>query len=386
MSRKGRPRKTDGTVYPRTNSVFWWVRYRNGEGLILKESAGTTDRQEAERFLRKRLDDRDDGTLPTVLASKDLTFGKWADWFLEVRSKPPFRSAGTHRQNQNAVRRLRPVFGDKRLADITPGAIEDYLAQRLSCGRCIHLKKSVRYDGQLKPSTVHQEFRVLRRMLNVAVKQKRLVSNPCTAVEFPASISRTTRKPHYMTASEQQRIELVAPNYLRNAIVIISEMGLRPYKELMPMKKSQVDLENLLVYIPDSKTPNGVGDMPMTDLAYQVFKSQIEETPGCEYLFPRLSARGKKPYIGSLKKVWRTTLKRAGVPYFSLYELRHTFATRLSAGGVSDHFVTQMIRQGDADAFKRYSQAKLTMMREALTQLDRGANEHDRTFGTPRPQ
>ena len=152
------------------------------------------------------------------------------------------------------------------------------------------------------------------------------------------------------------------------------------------MKKSQLDLENLLVYIPDSKTPNGVGDMPMTDLAYQVFKSQIEETPGCEYLFPRLSARGKKPYVGSLKKVWRTTLKRAGVPYFSLYELRHTFATRLSAGGVSDHFVTQMIRQGDADVFKRYSQAKLTMMREALTKLDRGANEHDRTFGTPRPQ
>src|SRR5262249_46093132 len=151
---------------------------------------------------------------------------------------------------------------------------------------------------------------------------------------------------------------------LKHAIVIISEMGLRPYKELMPMKKSQVDLENLLVYIPDSKTPNGVGDMPMTDLAYQAVKSQIEETPGSEYLFPRLSARGKKPYTGSLKKVWRTTLRRAGVPYFSLYELRHTFATRLSAGGVSDHFVTQMLRQGDADVFKRYSQAKLTMMRE----------------------
>jgi hypothetical protein len=45
-----------------------------------------------------------------------------------------------------------------------------------------------------------------------------------------------------------------------------------------------------------------------------------------------------------------------------------------------------MIRQGDADVFKRYSQAKLTMMREALTKLDRGANEHDRTFGTPLPQ
>jgi site-specific recombinase XerD len=73
------------------------------------------------------------------------------------------------------------------------------------------------------------------------------------------------------------------------------------------------------------------------------------------------------------------------VPYFSLYELRHTFATRLSAGGVSDHFVTQMLRQGDAKVFKRYSQAKLNMMREALAKLDRQANEHQSIFSTARP-
>jgi hypothetical protein len=29
----------------------------------------------------------------------------------------------------------------------------------------------------------------------------------------------------------------------------------------MPMKKSQVDLENAVVHIEDSKTPSGVGDM-----------------------------------------------------------------------------------------------------------------------------
>jgi integrase len=86
-----------------------------------------------------------------------------------------------------------------------------------------------------------------------------------------------------------------------------------------------------------------------------------------------------------VKKVWQSTLRRAEVPYFSLYELRHTFATRLSAGGVADHFVTQMLRQGDAQVFKRYSQAKLNMMREALTKLDRQANERPGTFITARP-
>jgi len=69
-----------------------------------------------------------------------------------------------------------------------------------------------------------------------------------------------------------------------------------------------------------------------------------------------------------------------------MYELRHTFATRLSAGGVADHFVTQMLRQGDAAVFKRYSQAKLNMMREALAKLDRQANEHSKSFGTVSPK
>jgi len=42
-----------------------------------------------------------------------------------------------------------------------------------------------------------------------------------------------------------------------------------------------------------------------------------------------------------------------------------------------------MLRQGDAQVFKRYSQAKLNMMREALEKLDRQANEHRENSGTP---
>jgi integrase len=224
----------------------------------------------------------------------------------------------------------------------------------------------------------------LTHILNVAIRQKKLQLNPCNLVEFPVSVKNSTRKPHYMTSSEQERIELVAPSYLKHVVVIMTETGLRPFKELMPTLKSQVDLENRLVHIADSKTENGIGDMPLTEPAYAAFREQMEEAVGSDYLFPRRTTRGRKPYLRSLKKVWRSTLKRAGVPYFSLYELRHTFATRLSAGGVADHFVTQMLRQGHAGVFKRYSQAKLNMMREALDRLDRRANEHERSFGTAR--
>jgi hypothetical protein len=55
---------------------------------------------------------------------------------------------------------------------------------------------------------------------------------------------------------------------------------------------------------------------------------------------------------------------------------------QISAGGVADEFVTQMLRQGDAKVFKKYSQMQLQMKREALAKLNRWANECGKAFDT----
>src|SRR6266404_8853950 len=83
-----------------------------------------------------------------------------------------------------------------------------------------------------------------------------------------------------------------------------------------------------------------------------------------------------------LKTVWQKTLRRAKVPYFRIYDLRSTYATRLSAGGVAAEWVTQLLRQGDSQVFKRYSQMKLQMKREALEKINRQANEMPLDSGT----
>ena len=53
----------------------------------------------------------------------------------------------------------------------------------------------------------------------------------------------------------------------------------------------------------------------------------------------------------------------------------------MSAGGVADEWVTRLLRQGDAKVFKKYSQMKLQMKREALEKLNRRANETGPSFG-----
>jgi integrase len=146
------------------------------------------------------------------------------------------------------------------------------------------------------------------------------------------------------------------------------------------LKKDQVDLVNATVWIPDSKTPNGIAEIPLTALAAEAFKSQMRNSGTGPFLFP--SDKNPSGHHKNLKTVWRKTLKRAGIRYFRIYDLRSTYATRLSAGGVADEWVTQLLRQGDAKVFKKYSQMKLQMKREALEKMNRLANEMPLESGT----
>ena len=63
--------------------------------------------------------------------------------------------------------------------------------------------------------------------------------------------------------------------------------------------------------------------------------------------------------------------------------LRSTYATRLSAGGVADEWVTQLLRQGDAKVFKKYSQMKLQNETRGPAKAE-SSGKRSRGFGTGR--
>ena len=377
-----RPSKHDGVVYKRNDGKILWMAYRDRNGRRIRESTFTEDWEEAQRKLRERLQARDDRILEIVRKGEQLQFSEWTDFFLENYSQPPIRAEKTHQANMRSISHFQRVFGDRKVGELTAEDIELYLRRRLQ--ERIRVRTAAGYiqRGRIKPSTVHQELRVLRHMLNVAVRKKLLPANPCLSVEFPVKVTGLFR-PHYMSWSEQQLIEFQAPEYLRNIIRMITETGLRVYKELLPMKKDQVDLENAVVWIPDSKTPNGIAEVPLTKIAVGAFRDQIRIAGPSPWLFP--SDENPSGHQKGLKTVWRAVLRRAKVPYFRIYDLRSTYATRLSAGGVADEWVTQLLRQGDAKVFKKYSQMKLQMKREALEKLNRQANEASRSSVTERP-
>ena len=108
---------------------------------------------------------------------------------------------------------------------------------------------------------------------------------------------------------------------------------------------------------------------------------EVEHGPNCGIEGTRRTMNSQRTANSGLTGCLSLGVHRTEVQYFRIYDLRSTYATRLSAGGVADEWVTQLLRQGDAKVFKKYSQMKLQMKREALAKLNRKANEK-RNSGT----
>ena len=83
-----------------------------------------------------------------------------------------------------------------------------------------------------------------------------------------------------------------------------------------------MDVANKVIFIEDSKIPTGVAEVPLAE--WRPKRSATKST------WPALG-RGffQAPLTGpatrrNFKKTWERTLRKAGVPYFRLYDLRST--------------------------------------------------------------
>ena len=80
------------------------------------------------------------------------------------------------------------------------------------------------------------------------------------------------------------------------------------------MRKNQVDLQNAVVWISDSKTPNGIAEIPLTSLAMEAFKSQMAISGEGPFLFP--SDRSPIGHQAGLKTVGEKLFDKQRFPIF----------------------------------------------------------------------
>ena len=287
----------------------------------------------------------------------------YADGFLETVKDPR-----TKARYVPSIRNHLKYFGKARLSQITSERIEGFKQARLEAG--------------VSPATINRDLAVLRRMLKLATLQRLIAFNPVDEIEFLEE-RKHRRQPHILTFEEQSRLVASAPPHIRMLTVLITETGLRVGKEALPLKWEDVDFLNDQIYVRRSKTLAGIRIIPLSEFG----KSELlewRETIGpafSRHVFPNFS--DPNTHQVTVKRSWRTALKAAGIPYFPIYNLRATFASRLSASGTPDEFVAQMLGHSGTSILHTYAKAIDESRREAIKKFEEYCQSHSKHVRMP---
>lgn len=266
--------------------------------------------------------------------------------------------------------KLKAAFARARLSEISAERIEDYKETRLS-------------DG-VEPATINHDLRVLRRMMRLAERKRLISRNPFLEVDFLKQ--KNPRQPHILTFEEEDNILAVAPPFLRTLIVLILETGMRSHREALTLRWEAINFQNDSIRVRESKTRAGIRNIPLTTRCKTELLHWREQLGAhfSPFVFPNMWAPTKPR--NDIRHTWTKTLESAGLPYFWLYNLRHTYASRLSAAGVSDLFVAQMIGHNSPGILQKYSKAIDEYRREAVRKLERMRSEQAlRKQESPKP-
>jgi integrase len=354
-------------LYRRSDSRFWWMSYTmNGEQY--HQSTKTTSKELANSVLKQRESEIVMGLFKLGWAGKRMTFEQLVEEF--ERAHFAGLSENTIKGHRVYLAHLKSLFGMRKVSAITVEMVEDYRDQR-------RLQPAKRNPQRtIKGATVNRELECLKCVLDLAVKRKYIRENPAAAVKhFNELRERPVRR--MLTVDEEIRIVESAPPYLRVAIVLLSQTGGRTYSEGLSLRWDQVDFDQRLIRLDHNvKTEGSVAPIPLSEFACAVLQAwQKALGSRSPYVFP--SPKNLDRPISTVKTAWKGTLKRAGVPHFSIYTLRHVFCTRLSA--VAPDAVVQRAMRHTSPETKRIYQLGMTVqVREAVEK------SNERAYGEKR--
>jgi len=97
----------------------------------------------------------------------------------------------------------------------------------------------------------------------------------------------------------------------RDIVILMRDTGMRNQRELYRIRIENLDWENRLIFVPDSKTTEGRRLVPMSRRVFEILRERC--STGLEgWVFP--SARSASGHINSIDRLFRQTRAKAGLP------------------------------------------------------------------------
>ena len=260
----------------------------------------------------------------------------------------------TYIRYQTSSKPLLRFFKDIPLDKITVESVEKYKTARSK-------QKGIRTEKKLKPATVNRELACLKALFN---RHKYLV-NPVREVKY---LNEESDQLTVLTVDEQEKYLLAASQPLRDIATLMLETGMRP-EEVYRIRKENVHLDQNYLYNPYGKTKAAKRKVPLSEVARDILQKRI--TTDRRFIFVgRCNKKGEKDKpILKVNNAHYSALERSKVRDFRLYDLRHTWASRMAMAGVDLVTLAALLGHSKLAMVTRYAHPTEAHQFEALKKL-----------------
>lgn len=365
-----------GGRFEKKKVTVWYarVRYTNTLGQVreLKRRAEPNTYAKACALKRELLDEAAEKAAQP--GSRDrVTFDQLADHYAEHYVQPPRYVDGrkvsglrSHYDVNLQLNILRAHFGDRPLRSITYGDIRQFRQKRLQVPVLgpKDKKTGVRTPRQRSIASVNRLLALLRRMLNVALREGWVARNPFSAGEPLITISDERARERILTFEEEEALlaALEGTPALRALVVAALETGMRQ-GELLKLRWSDVDMDAGMIRVRAFNTKT------MRERVLALTSRLRDELLALRTARP---GEGESLVFGysEVEKTWARACRRAGLVGLRFHDLRHTAATRLVEAHIPLPEVGKQLGHTQAQTTWRYVNPNAGGARRAAAALD----------------
>lgn len=340
MANKRRP-QGDGTIRKR-NDGRWEARIIVGhknDGSPMYKSAFAKTQKSALKELHHLIELYRDVDLTEDCR---MTLGEWLDKWLDEYMIFTIRESTLDSYRAMVKNQVKPFIGGKQIASLTTADMQKFYNKIKKEGR---VREHPIHGKTLADSMVRGVHMMLHEALDVAVRERLLVKNPTNGTTVPKcnypekQILGDSQLETFLEAIKGHEywcdffyVEVMT-GLRRGEICGLRWQDISFEENKLQVKRSVSVKKGGGVSIGETKTETGVRSILMPPSVADVLQNRKQRAI-TEWVFPNFMHPEQPISPATAYRKLKIILKHAGLPLIRFHDLRHTFATHATHGGV----------------------------------------------------
>lgn len=272
----------------------------------------------------------------------NMTLGEWLDKWISEFMTFTLRPSSLYGYEMVINCQIKPFLGNRPLSALTTNEIQKFYNNVKKNGR-VHPDKQ--HGTEISDSMVRKIHLLLHESLDMAVKQRLLVSNPTNGTTVPKN---NYKEKKILNDEQLDKFMEVIKSDERWYDFFYTEIttGLRKgeicglrwedfdeQNGRLKIRRSVGRIKDGVLPVGETKTETGTREILLPPSTLELLKKRKENAVS-DWIFPNWNNPEEPMNPQSAYTRLKILLKKAELPLIRFHDLRHTFATHAIAGGV----------------------------------------------------